>query len=78
MQGYPEMTVRVVLARLFRAVWGEKEEGAVLSPPVMDEYEELCGVEDEFESQYAAELEVLAELEGEQRRGFPWCPETLL
>ncbi|XP_030068799.1 chromosome transmission fidelity protein 18 homolog [Microcaecilia unicolor] len=32
----------------------------------MDEYEELYGVEDDFESQFEAELEVLAELEDER------------
>lgn len=31
----------------------------------MDEYDELFEIEDQFEEQYADELEVLAQIEGE-------------
>lgn len=34
----------------------------------MDEYDELFEVQDDFEEQFADELEVLAEMEGEQKR----------
>lgn len=31
----------------------------------MDEYDEIFGIEDHFDEQFADELEVLAEMEGE-------------
>ncbi|TKS68478.1 Chromosome transmission fidelity protein 18 -like protein [Collichthys lucidus] len=35
----------------------------------MDEYDEMFGVEDDFEDQFADELEVLAQMEGNSRQG---------
>lgn len=35
----------------------------------MDEYDELFEVQDDFEEQFADELEVLAEMEGEEMEG---------
>lgn len=46
---------------------------AAVRPAAMEDYErELYGVEDDFDNQFAAELEVLAELEGRRghRRGL--------
>ncbi|XP_029431902.1 chromosome transmission fidelity protein 18 homolog [Rhinatrema bivittatum] len=63
-KAYPEVTERAVLARAFR---NRNSAGARSDSRAraMDEYGELYGVEDDFESQFAAELEVLAELEDE-------------
>ncbi|KAL4659108.1 hypothetical protein GN956_G3456 [Arapaima gigas] len=42
----------------------------------MDEYEEMYGIEDDFEQQFADELEVVAELDSDDPQGGPLCPST--